>query len=434
MLTEIHIQNFKSYESSILHLAPLTVLIGANASGKSNAIEALQIIRRIADGERFGFLGSQNPNNESAFRGQIKNLGFHGNKSFTLECKTNEQEWNHFSITLGIRDDGDLHVVKESITSPDSTVPLYEITSEPQGAGSDVFVAYNNFARGGKKPSIVCSSHMAIFTQLLSAIRFRPENEKSRDIIPKIAGRYIEWMSNIIFLEPEPSAMRSYGHRTEKVLSRHGENLSGVLFNLCEIKNTKKEILNFVRNLPEQNIADLDFHTTARGEVMLKLTETFGGHSTQYDAESLSDGTLRVLSIAAAMLSAPPESLVVIEEIDNGVHPSRAKSLLEKIQNIAKGRNLRVLISSHNPALLDSLPNDAVPDTVFCYRDPNNGSSRLSRLSDIRDYPELIAQGGIGQLMTRGILEGFVKNHPDSKEKKRRAREWMKSLGFESPK
>ena len=45
--------------------------------------------------------------------------------------------------------------------------------------------------------------------------------------------------------------------------------------------------------------------------------ETFGGKPTAYDASLLSDGTLRVLAIAAAMLSAPEGSLVVIEQIDN---------------------------------------------------------------------------------------------------------------------
>jgi AAA15 family ATPase/GTPase len=43
MLTEFHLQNFKSFQQqTCLPLGPLTVLIGANAAGKSNAIEALR--------------------------------------------------------------------------------------------------------------------------------------------------------------------------------------------------------------------------------------------------------------------------------------------------------------------------------------------------------------------------------------------------------
>lgn len=161
---------------------------------------------------------------------------------------------------------------------------------------------------------------------------------------------------------------------------------------------------------------------------MVKLRETFGGLDTEYDATLLSDGTLRILSIAAAILSATSDSLVVIEEIDNGVHPSRAEQLLSSVSRIAKDRNLRVLISSHNPALLDALPDDAVPNVVFCYRSPEDGSSRLVRLRDIPDYPELIAQGSVGHLMTRGLIERFVKTHPGAAERTRRALEWVSDL------
>ena len=48
MLSSFTIQDFKSYRKATLDLAPLTVLIGANASGKSNAIEALRLFSWIA--------------------------------------------------------------------------------------------------------------------------------------------------------------------------------------------------------------------------------------------------------------------------------------------------------------------------------------------------------------------------------------------------
>lgn len=428
MLSQIKLRNFKSYKSGTLHLGRLTVLIGANASGKSNVIESLRLLARIAEGERLSLLGGLYKQDEMIFRGGVENIGYRGSTTFGISCVTTEQEWKDFSIDLSLGEDGDLHVTKEKITSHTSTVPLYEITSEPQGAGSDVFVTYNNFARGGKKPSLVCSSHMAIFTQLLSDIRFRPENTKSREIIPKIAEKYVRWLSRIVFLEPEPSSMRSYGHKVDKVLKEHGENLSGVIYNLCINSDVKHLVLDFVQSLPEQDIQNINFIETPRDEVMLQLTETFGGTSTNYDASILSDGTLRILSIAAAMLSAPEQSLVVIEEIDNGVHPSRVADLLERISNIAKLRNLRVLISSHNPALLDALPDEAIPETVFCYRSPQDGSSQLIRLQDLPDYPELIAQGTVGQLMTRGLLERFVKQHPGSEQKKKNAMKWLASL------
>ena len=93
--------------------------------------------------------------------------------------------------------------------------------------------------------------------------------------------------------------------------------------------------------------------------------------------ELLSDGTLRVLAIAAALLSAPEGSTVVIEEVDNGVHPSRAKQLLATMRQQADARNVRLLLSTHNPALMDALPDLSLGDVVFCYRSKMTGDSQL---------------------------------------------------------
>jgi predicted ATPase len=231
--------------------------------------------------------------------------------------------------------------------------------------------------------------------------------------------------------------MRDYSFTSDLRLLGDGTNLSSVLFSLWgdeshvneEPFNTQRTaILEFIQSLPEQDIETLSFLTGPRGEVMVELVETFGGEPRCYDASLLSDGTLRVLAIAAAMLSATEGSLVVIEEIDNGVHPSRARHLLDQIQSIAKRRSLRVLLSTHNPAMLDALPDSAIPDVVFCYRDPQNGSSRIVRLQDVPDYPELVAQGSLGHLMTSGLMERFVKFHPGSEEKKQQSLAWLKSM------
>ncbi|MGB0561664.1 MAG: AAA family ATPase, partial [Spirulinaceae cyanobacterium] len=428
------------YRHGVLPLAPLTVLIGANASGKSNIIEAIRLLSEIAKGVPLNLFGQSQAESINPFRGDIRELGYQGKNSFELSCQLwiDSPEWHidfaqsichwkNLEISLYL-DNGELRIDQEKIISNESKVPLYQISSEPQGAGHDVIVAYNNFARGGKKPTTVCSSNLAIFTQLLSEIRFRPENEESRSKIPRITSRYVELLRNIIFLEPEPSIMREYSHQSEQILEKDGKNLSGVLYSLCQEVEIKQSILGFVKSLPEQDIQDVKFLEAANGEVLVQLKEMFGDNVNPYNARTLSDGTLRVLSIAAALLSAPEQGLVIIEEIDNGIHPSRVKDLLAKINAIAKKRQLRILTTSHNPALLDSLPNDAVPNVVFCYRNPEDGSSKLVRLRDIPDYVELMVQGSVGYLMTHGILERFVKYHPGPEEKKRRALEWLEKM------
>ena len=426
MLSSFTIENFKSYREATLKLAPLTVLVGANASGKSNAIEGLRLLSWIAEGKRLGTIRHDLLEKERAIRGDIRDIGFRESRAFSFSCKTTDLDWNGYSITLEVRGGDELHVSDERLTGS-GWVPLFEVVAPSQGALGDMRVAYNNFLRGGKKPHVVCSDQVAVLSQLTSPAMFYRGHKKAQQDIPATARRFLQHLSTITLLDPRPSLMRNYSFKSEHNLTESGRNLSGVLYNLCQEQEKKDELIQFVRALPEQDITEIDFIETPRGEVMVTLTETFGGSSATYDATLLSDGTLRVLAIAAAILSSPGP-LVVIEEIDNGVHPNRAGRLLNQLSRIAKERNLRVLISSHNPALLDALPDDAAPSVVFCYRDPADGSSRLTRLSDVPDYPELIAQGSIGHLMTRGIIERFVKGHQGPEQRKQRAHAWLDSL------
>jgi energy-coupling factor transporter ATP-binding protein EcfA2 len=436
MLTAITLNDFKSYRAARLPLASLTVLIGANASGKSNAIEAMRLLAWLAQGHKLSSIQYAAASSERIVRGRLEDLAYAGSPTFGLGCETDLPEWNLLTLEITRGNDG-LHITAESLSHSHATVPLYMVDERATGQGTDVSVAYNNFAKGRNKPRIRCTDQMAIFSQLVSPAAINVSYERSQAVIPKIANDYVRWLSAMLFLDAVPARMREYSFRSEKRIFGDGSNLSGVLFNLWgpdalaseePYKTHRAEVLALIQSLPEQDISGLTFLSEPRGGVMVRLTETFGGRERSCDAALLSDGTLRVLAIAAAMLTAEEGSLVVIEEIDNGVHPSRAHHLLTRIQSIAERRKLRVVLSTHNPARLDALPDSAVPDVVFCYRDPIEGASRLVRLEEIPDYPDLIAQGPLGRLVASGLLERFVKS-PASDKRKARALEWLRVMG-----
>lgn len=429
MLTAFTLKNFKSYSEARLPLGPLTVMIGANAAGKSNALEGLRLLSWMAQGQRLGTIQYEVNRADRVVRGRVQDLFHQTQPEFELGCETDDRDWNSLRMRLSLRE-GDLHISGERIEDAARNLPLYELDQPAQGLGSDAGVAYNNFARGRNKPHLTCNDQTAIFLQLTSPASF--SSSKAQEIIPVVTKIYERQLSSILFLDPAPAAMRDYSFTSERHLQGDGTNLSSVLYHLWPDAQNKADILNFIQSLPEQDIAGLDFLTGPRGEVMVQLVETFGGSAREYDATLLSDGTLRVLAIAAAMLSAQEGSLVVIEEIDNGVHPSRARHLLENIRTLAERRQLRVLLSTHNPAMLDALPDQAVPDVVFCYRDAASGASCLVRMQDIPDVPELLAQGSLGHLMTNGLLERFVKFHPGAEEKKRQAMAWFEELQADS--
>lgn len=443
MLTAITLENFKSFrDPATLELASLTVLIGANASGKSNAIEAVQLLSWLAQGKRLSEIQYEVQNGDRFVRGTIEDLAFERADELALGAETDMPEWNRLSMRISRRPDG-LHITSESLTHHGANVPLYTLDNPSHERGTDAGVAYNNFARGGVKPHVTCSDQQAIFTQLNSPATFDAANRKSRERIPPVVRQLEQWLAAMLFLDPVPARMRDYAFPSDRRLLGDGRNLSAILYNLwgqgtsqasdssVEDRETwrrnRADILSFIQSLPEQNIEEVDFLVEPRGGVMVRLTESFGGRRRSYDASLLSDGTLRVLSIAAALMSAEEGSLVVIEEIDNGVHPSRARHLLAKIQELAERRRLRVLLSTHNPALLDALPDSALPDVLFCYRDPADGSSRMVRLQDVPNYPELVAQDSLGALVTSGALERFVKQ-PRSLDRQAMALEWLERV------
>lgn len=431
MLQSIHIEGFKSYRSAELPLAELTVLIGANASGKSNLIEAIQILSWIARGRRLGDLMLAIKDRELAVRGTPVDLSYSGSGAFSYGCTISDDNPGHLELTLKLAvDDRGMRVIHEELWSPSESpgLPLYKV-EEPAGPyGSEIQVSYNDFARGGKKPRITCIDQQAVFTQLTTPARFGSEHDRSQREIPAASEKVRRTLEAVLFLDPVPGRMRDYSFIVDRPLRGDGTNVSAVLFDLCQHQDGKAQVLDFVRSLPEQDIKDIGFLEGPRREVMVRLTETFGGQDRVTEAALLSDGTLRVLAIAAALLSVPEGSMVVIEEIDNGVHPSRAELLLSNIQAIATRRKLRVLLTTHNPALLDAIPLESIPHVVACYRDPQQGDSRLVRLQDLESYPELVAQGPIGRLVTKGIMDRFLKNPPTLEQKKQSTRQLLEFL------
>lgn len=166
MLTQIQIKKFKSYQDQVLHLSPLTLMIGANASGKSNALEAFRFLAWLAQGQKLSVLKHRVDDSEQILRGQVKDLGYLGAQAFSLGCMTDDSNWNHFEVEISLRD-SDLHIAQETITSPREGFPLYRVVLPSSGLGTDVRVAYNNFKPGEESLRLTAPIKLRSLTNLL---------------------------------------------------------------------------------------------------------------------------------------------------------------------------------------------------------------------------------------------------------------------------
>lgn len=415
-------------------LATLTFFIGPNASGKSNALEAIRFLSLLSKGTRLDDIEKGIHGLDGYLRGESDNLFRDSGKALEIGCRMDGilWDWNRLCIQVGLISDH-LVIKDESVSKKTNLGPLflYRVDGPAKNAISDevIQVRYYNFSEG-EMPQIPCSDRQAIFFQLETPGRFREEDPESQFVIPSVAKSIRTNLRNVVFLEPHPEKMRGYSYLKDDVMMEDGNNLSSVLYKICngDDRYKKDQMLKFVRSLPEQDIIEIRFIKTERNDVMVRLVESFGGKESVFDAPVLSDGTLRVLAVGATLLSAPQGSLVVIEEIDNGIHPSRAESLILQIKGIAEARGLRVLLTSHNPALLDAIPDESLGDVLCCYRDPELGDSRIVRLDDLDRFPELMAQGTLGELVTRQVLDRFLKDKTTPEERKQAALSWLMEL------
>lgn len=432
----ITIKNFKSYKEATLPLAPLTLLIGANASGKSNAIEAFRFLSWVAGGERLSTLKNRVNDSDKIIRGNVSDLPFRETEQFVLSFSADSSNYESiFNIRFN-----EIYFGFEIIETENENF----IFTFDDVADDGIYVSQeslsNNFAIDENKTifSIKNSDYSDVFNLSKELLSFFLKENGSPYKIEKIYND-INFLKSLIlnayFFDFVPSQMR-YESLSEKDLRSNGQNLAGVLHYLCEkdrhASDNKTKLLNLIKSLPEQNIIDIKFYVDHRERVEFALIENFGNTPKEFPMDLLSDGTLKVLAIATALLSVSTGSTLVIEEIDNSIHPSRAHDILSLMRQYAEERGLKLLLSTHNPALMDAIPDEALADVVFCYRDPQQGDSRLVRLGDLDDYVGLVVQGSLGDLVTRGIVERFVKHPKTKEEKKKQALDWLKQMQVDS--
>ena len=102
MISSLTIKNFKSYAEATLLLSKMTFLIGPNASGKSNALEALRLLNWLAKGSRLDDIERNILGADTLIRGQASDLFLDGDESLSLDCfiPTTEDGWSFFHIAF----------------------------------------------------------------------------------------------------------------------------------------------------------------------------------------------------------------------------------------------------------------------------------------------------------------------------------------------
>ncbi|MFM7406991.1 MAG: AAA family ATPase [Cuspidothrix sp.] len=413
MLKKLILENWKSFRYAELPLDPLTVLVGTNASGKSNVVEALEFLQRIANGE----------NIETALAGDKKLPSIHGGvewaarkpeQGFTLRVFVyGEYAKKDYFYTITIETQKNIGVVDESLSL------IKDQSSIDNNYDSDKEMLFQADRSNSHNSNMKVKFYDYTY-DIYGNIKFR----HNQSILSQVNGLSIEMvkaitvnsetLQNLFILNPIPSTMRDYSRLSDK-LESDASNIAGFLAALPDEKKIRVEsnLSDYIKNLPEGDIQKVWAEKVGRfgTDAMLYCQEEWKpGEITEIDARSMSDGTLRFLAILTALLTRPEGSQIVIEEIDNGLHPSRAALLVKILKEIGTKRNIDILLTTHNPALLDAFGPEIVPFVVVAHRDSETGESKLTLLEDIENLPLLLASGTLGRLATKGAIEKSLSN------------------------
>lgn len=407
MIKSFIFENFKSFDNTKLELENLTIMIGANAAGKTNAIEGIKILSEMATGRDFSVILDGSKNMDSDIRGGSKGCCKFDTDYFKLGCVVDLDE--DFDIVYSIKVKvGDRIYVDEESLYKENTAGEKELIFKTKRVNSkdsgDIKVEYNG--KKEKNPTVPCIRTSAVLPQLASKMSPEYNNYKENQ---KHLNLVINDLKGMLFLNPVTSEMRDYSRISDTELRPDAENLSSVLYMLCKDENNKKSILDIIGLLPENEILDIDFITTVIGDVMLTLKERYGNKSEFVEAKRLSDGTLRCIAVITALISEKKGNMVIIEEVDNGIHPSRAKSLIDTIAKLSKERGIDVIITTHNAALLNAVSKENLIGVSIAYRNEKSGGSEFIQFIDIDKYPKLLAKGNLGDLVVSDEILKSIK-------------------------
>ena len=199
--------------------------------------------------------------------------------------------------------------------------------------------------------------------------------------------------------------LRRYGAAADiKVMGNRGENFACIVRHICGDPKTKGAYLNWLRELRPHEVDDVTTLTGAVGEPMFALKES----AREFPAPVLSDGTLRFAAMAAAFFQPGMPRLLTIEEVENGIHGSRLRLLLELFRSQTVAAKTQLLATTHSPLLLTWLKPEEYETTFLCKRDEETGESRILPLTHVPHFNEVMGKQPITELFAEGWMEAAV--------------------------
>ena len=411
-------------------------------------------------------------------------------KVFGLGCTIKKSNGNSlvYSLKIDVANEDRVYVDEENLyelTAEGGKHLLFKTIKKEKYKG-DIVVEYDNKKRG-KNPRIQCDRSYSILSQLDQKLILNNEtlNEVQKWIDNSGVKDYIavdflkdlrtknkntiyqdielikENIKNVQSINPNPDKVRNYVSRDNSPIFTDASNLSAVLDRLIsgyrmaerryngygknvnheknsldlsyreryeEYKKKYDMLLSIVRLLPEYEIKELSTIITPSPlrDVMFTCVEVHNGNDVKMPASLLSDGTIKVIAIATAIVTSPDNSVLLLDEFDSGTHQNKSFELLRKLFEVANERNIILVVTTHNTSLLNQYTVKYLKGTSIVFRTKETGNSEIVNFYDLKGVEKLLARGGLGDAALKDGLDEYLYTQEN---KEVALPEWLQNMG-----
>lgn len=402
MIKEVGINNFKSVQDLNLPLSRFNVLIGSNGSGKSNILEAIAFgAAASADKLDNEFLGSRGirPSDahltKSAFSSSASQpilLRFKINGleiPFTIEAE--EGPILKWSVKEKILVEENITQLMTSIVEGDKDIDKGEFEDK------DSEERFRKFIGGLRE--LIGNEDKARFMDIMKVVFEAPVNGMYKDLY------YNDVLANFIIYSPESSFLRKLEDESQiKPLGVKGEGLFNLLRIFSESYGSEtieelKHYLNIIEWFDDFNTV-FD-QSTGRRNLIIKdrFIQDFS-----LNQSNVNEGFLFLLFYISLIISKETPSFFAIDNIDVSFHPKLCRELTSVLIQLCEKHNKQVIVTTHNPFILDGLNLNDSAQSLFVVRRNSEGETIADK---VESQPQNIK-------LSDAWMRGYIGGHPET--------------------
>lgn len=356
----IRIQNYKSINDITLYLSDVNLLIGPNNSGKSNILSALKLFS-----DYIYFLNKNEYPSDSEFVKGITYLSgdqygeIYAPINFTVRFIGDNLPFYILNIYIEPDFDYDRHEIRHSFVISKSI----EFSNLADIFENSVYVEFDGLSMENYQ-SLFSFSPSKLFNKTVNIFNGSNQNTNQAFLF---RNALISNFSDSSIYNVQVEKLKSPARLTtnEDSVFPDGSNIVSFIDSMRDtnpkiIREIEKDLFRFTKEF--ESIRLIKVPNNINLDATFKKLGLADKDDNTFWSDQLSEGVLYFLALLAIIHQPNPPHLFMLEEPEKGVHPRRIKEIIELIFQIAKDKNIRIILTTHSPFVVDEFAD--VPEGV----------------------------------------------------------------------